>query len=238
MTAESVTLDDALRLLSLPREIGHDEAGVPIVAHLGRFGGYLKRGNDSRSLEREDQIFTVTVPEALALFAQPKTRQARGQAPPLKAFGNDPVSGKPIVVKQGRFGLYVTDGDTNATLHRDDALETLSEDRAIELLQLRREKEASGGGGARGRGKGRGAKAGAKAPKAAAKAEAATEATPKKAAAKSKAGSGNGGDPSSKPASSKKGKPAPKAKGAPAKKTAAKKAPPTKPAGRKPSARP
>jgi DNA topoisomerase-1 len=144
MTPETVTLDDALRLLSLPREIGKDEAGVPIIAHLGRFGSYLTRGTDSRSLEREEQVFEVTVPEALALFAQPKFRKARNAPEPLKTFGNDPVSGKPMRVMQGRFGLYVTDGETNATLRSHDAIETLGEDRAIELLQERREKEARG----------------------------------------------------------------------------------------------
>jgi DNA topoisomerase-1 len=233
MKPEEVTLDDALRLLSLPRVVGHDEAGDAIVAALGPYGPYVRRGEkkDSRSLASEDQVFTVTVPEALALFAQPKFRRARGEGtPPLKTFGNDPVSGKPMVVKQGKFGLYVTDGETNATLRSDDSVETLSEDRAIELLADRRERNAAGGGGGgRGRGKrpGRGAPA-----KGGSKAPASKGAAAPKVATKVNGGDGgtkhaNGGDkkkagPSSKkrPASAAKGK-APKS--APSRASASKK---------------
>jgi DNA topoisomerase-1 len=225
MKPEEVTLDDALRLLSLPRVIGHDEAGDAIIAALGPYGPYVRRGEkkDSRSLATEDQVFTVTVPEALALFAQPKFRKARGEGtPPLKSFGNDPVSGKPMVVKQGKFGLYVTDGETNATLRSDDSIETLSEDRAIELLADRRERNAAGAGGPRGRGRG-------KRPGRAAPAKAEAKAPASKATAKANGGEkhANGGDkkkgspPAKKrPASAAKGK-APKS--APSRASASKK---------------
>ncbi len=140
MTIETITLDDALRLLSLPRVVGTDPAtGEEITAQNGKYGPYLKKGSDSRSLESEEQLFTVTVDEALALYAEPKRR--RGQSapkPPLRELGADPVSGQPMVLKDGRFGPYVTDGATNASLRRGDEVETITDARAAELLQDRR----------------------------------------------------------------------------------------------------
>jgi DNA topoisomerase-1 len=143
MSLETITLDDALRLLSLPRVVGADpESGEEITAQNGRYGPYIKKGTDSRSLETEEQMFTVSLDEALAIFAQPKRRRGQAAAkPPLKELeGLDPVSQKPIVVKDGRFGPYVTDGETNASLRRDDDVETLTFDRAVELLQDRRDR--------------------------------------------------------------------------------------------------
>jgi DNA topoisomerase-1 len=139
MDVESVTLEDAVRLLSLPRVLGKDPgSGEEITALNGRYGPYVKRGSDSRSLESEPALFTVTLDEALALFAQPKLRGRRTAAPPLKELGNDPSSGKPMVVREGRFGLYVTDGETNASLRKGDAVETLTPERGAELLAERR----------------------------------------------------------------------------------------------------
>ncbi len=141
MTLDSVTLEDALRLLSLPRVVGTDpETGKEITAQNGRYGPYLKRDTDSRSLEREEQLFTVTLQEALALYAQPKTRGRAAARPPLKELGADPVTGRPVVVKDGRFGPYVTDGETNATLRRDDDPETITAERGYELLAEKRAK--------------------------------------------------------------------------------------------------
>ncbi|MDQ1653913.1 MAG: topoisomerase [Cryptosporangiaceae bacterium] len=139
MELDTVTLDDAVKLLTLPRTLGAAVDGEPITAQNGRYGPYVKKGTDSRSLETEDQLFTVTLDEALALLAQPKARGRRAAAaPPLKELGNDSVSGKPMVVKDGRFGPYVTDGETNASLRKDDELESLTDERASELLADRR----------------------------------------------------------------------------------------------------
>ncbi|HVV12314.1 type I DNA topoisomerase [Amycolatopsis sp.] len=142
MSIESVTLDDALKLLSLPRVVGKDpESGEEITAQNGRYGPYLKKGTDSRSLETESQIFDITLDEALKIYSQPKQRGRRGAAkPPLKELGDDPVSGKPMVVKDGRFGPYVTDGEYNATLRKTDSIEELTADRAAELLADKRAK--------------------------------------------------------------------------------------------------
>ena len=140
MSLETVTLEDALRLMSLPRVVGADPEGVEITAQNGRYGPYLKKGTDSRSLASEDQIFSVTLDEALAIYAQPKQRGRAAAAEPLKELGTDPVSGKPIVVKDGRFGPYVTDGETNATLRRDDSVEAITPERAQELLAEKRAK--------------------------------------------------------------------------------------------------
>ncbi len=115
MSPDTVTLEDALRLLTLPRTLGEVD-GEPVVAANGRYGPYVKQGKETRSLESEEQLFTATLEDALALLAAPKTRRRRAAAPPLKELGDDPVSGKPIVVKDGRFGPYVTDGETNASL--------------------------------------------------------------------------------------------------------------------------
>ncbi|MDO4791977.1 MAG: type I DNA topoisomerase [Buchananella hordeovulneris] len=141
MDLATVSLEDALRLLSLPRVVGVDAEGVEITAQNGRFGPYLKKGTDSRSLGSEEELFTVTLEEALAIYAQPKTRGARGTAkPPLREFGEDPVSGKKVTVKEGRFGPYVTDGVTNVTVPRGEDPAELTQERAFELLQIKREK--------------------------------------------------------------------------------------------------
>jgi DNA topoisomerase-1 len=178
MNIERFTMKDALDLLSLPRTIGNDPAdGEPITAQNGRYGPYISKGKESRSLQTEEQLLTVNLEEALALLAQPRVF-GRGRAapkPPLKEFGNDPVSGKPVVAKDGKFGEYVTDGEVNAGLTRGDRLETMTNERAYELLQLRRDYiEANGGP------KKRGAK------KAPAKKAAVKKSTAKKSPAKKK----------------------------------------------------
>jgi DNA topoisomerase-1 len=138
MSLDGVTLDDALRLLSLPRVIGELD-GEEVTVQNGRYGPYVKKGSDSRSLESEDQLFTLTLAEAKELFAQPKPRGRRvATAPPLRELGNDPVSGKQMVIKDGRFGPYVTDGETNASLRKGDEVATISDARAAELLADRR----------------------------------------------------------------------------------------------------
>ncbi|MBT0767352.1 type I DNA topoisomerase [Kineosporia sp. J2-2] len=142
MDVQTIGLDDALKLLSLPRLVGVDpETNEEITAQNGRYGPYLKRGTDSRSLETEDQLFTITMDEAKAIYAQPKQRGRRAAAPPLRELGEDPETKSPIVIKDGRFGAYVTDGTTNATLRKDDAVETVTLERAAELLA---EKRAAG----------------------------------------------------------------------------------------------
>ncbi len=140
MAVDTVTLDQALQLLSLPRVVGVDEDGLEITAQNGRYGPYLKKGTDSRSLATEEQIFTVTFDEAKAIYAAPKQRGRAAAAGPLKELGNDPESGKPMLVKDGRFGPYVTDGETNATLRRDDSVETITPERGAELLAEKRAK--------------------------------------------------------------------------------------------------
>jgi len=142
MDLSTVTLEQALDLLSLPRVVGQDpESGEDITAQNGRYGPYLKKGTDSRSLETEEQIFTVTLEQALEIFAQPKRR--RGQAAargPLRELGEDPATGKPVVIKDGRFGPYFTDGETNVTLRRGDDPATVTPERAFELLAEKRAK--------------------------------------------------------------------------------------------------
>ncbi len=139
MSLDTVTLDDALRLLSLPRVVGVDpESGAEITAQNGRYGPYLKKGTDSRTLPSEEALFTTTLEEALAIYAQPKRGRGATAAPPLRELGDDPTSGKPIVVKDGRFGLYVTDGVTNRTLPRDVTAETITPEQAIALLADKR----------------------------------------------------------------------------------------------------
>ena len=139
-SVDTLTLEQALKLLSLPRVVGVAEDGEEIVARLGRYGPYLTKGSDSRSLETEEQLFTITVEEALALFAQPKTRGRRASSAPLRELGEDPETGKPVVIKDGRFGPYVTDGEVNASLRRGDSVEELTLERAAELLAERRAK--------------------------------------------------------------------------------------------------
>ena len=135
-------------LLSLPRVVGTDVDGEEITAQNGRYGPYLKKGSDSRSLQTEDQLLTLTEDEARAIYAQPKTYgRGRAAAAPLKELGDDPVSGKPIVAKDGRFGMYVTDGEYNATLRKEDSLDTLTPERAQELLAERRARGPAKKGG-------------------------------------------------------------------------------------------
>jgi DNA topoisomerase-1 len=139
MSPETVTLDDALRLLQLPRTLGEAD-GEEVVAANGRYGPYVKKGKESRSLDTEEELFTVTLEQALAKLAEPRQRGRRAAAPPLKELGDDPVSGKPIVLKEGRFGPYVTDGETNASLRAGDSIESITPERAAELLQARRDR--------------------------------------------------------------------------------------------------
>ncbi len=140
MDLQSVTLDDALRLLSLPRVVGVDpDSAEEITAQNGRYGPYLKRGNDSRSLATEDQIFDITLEEALKIYAEPKRRgRQAASTPPLRELGTDPASGRPMVIKDGRFGPYVTDGETNASLRKGDDVLSITDERAAELLADRR----------------------------------------------------------------------------------------------------
>ncbi|MGH4013147.1 MAG: topoisomerase C-terminal repeat-containing protein, partial [Pseudonocardiaceae bacterium] len=142
MTVDTVTLEDALRLLSLPRVVGTDpESGQEITAQHGRYGPYLKKGTDSRSLADEEQIFTITLDEALKIYAEPKRRGRQAAAkPPLREMGIDPASSKPMVVKDGRFGPYVTDGEVNASLRKGDSVDELTDERAVELLAEKRAK--------------------------------------------------------------------------------------------------
>jgi len=144
MSLDSITLADALRLLTLPRVVGVDPAtDKEITAQNGRYGPYLKRGTDSRSLEAEEQMFDITLDEALAIYALPKQRGRAAAKPPLRELGADPVSGAPVVIKEGRFGAYVTDGETNATLRTGDAVESVTLERAAELLTDKRAKGPS-----------------------------------------------------------------------------------------------
>jgi DNA topoisomerase I len=176
MTLETITLDDAVKLLSLPRVVGTDAEGVEITAQNGRYGPYLKKGTDSRSIDSEEKLLTITVDEALAIYAQPKQRGRAAASAPLKELGNDPVSGAPLVVKAGRFGEYVTDGEYNATLRKDDSVEELTLERAAELLAERRAKGPAKKAAKRGAKKSAAKKSGTK--------KSAARKTTKKAAAK------------------------------------------------------
>jgi DNA topoisomerase-1 len=140
MTPDTVTLDDALRLLSLPRVVGTGSDGEDVLARVGRYGPYVQHGKETRSLEREEQVFEITLDEALALLAQPKTRKRGAAKAPLRELGEDPLTSKPVVVKDGRFGPYVTDGETNASLRTGDSVESVTIERASELLADRRAK--------------------------------------------------------------------------------------------------
>jgi DNA topoisomerase I len=138
MSLDTVTLEDALRLLSLPRVLGELD-GEPVTAQNGRYGPYVKHGTESRSLRSEEEMFTITLPEAKELLAQPKARgRARAATPPLRELGADPQTGKPMVIKDGRFGPYVTDGETNASLRKGDEVSAVTPQRAAELLAERR----------------------------------------------------------------------------------------------------
>lgn len=140
MSLDELSLDDALKLLSLPRTLGHDTDGVEIVALNGRYGPYIQRGSDRRSLENEEQLFSLDVQEALKLLADPPRRRGQSVSGLLKQLGADPVSGKTVTVRSGRFGPYVTDGEINASLRKGDDPETITIDRAAELLAARRER--------------------------------------------------------------------------------------------------
>jgi DNA topoisomerase-1 len=179
MTPESLTLDQALQLLQLPRTIGTDADGAEIVARNGRYGPYIQRASDSRSLESEDQLLSIDLEGALALLAQPKQRRFGQAAASAKEVGPDPESGKMITLRSGRFGPYVTDGTTNASLRRGDTEEDLTLERALELLSERR---AAGPATPRGRKKAAAKKAPAK--KTVAKKTAAKKSPAKKVAAK------------------------------------------------------
>ena len=182
MDLATLTLEQALELLTLPRVVGELE-GETVTAQNGRYGPYVTKGKDSRSLVDEESLFTVTLEQAAALFAQPKLRGRAAAAPPLKELGVDPVSEKPMVVKEGRFGPYVTDGETNASLRKDDTIEDLTDERASELLADRR---------ARGPVKKKAGARKAPAKKAAAKKTTAKKAPAKKAAAKKAPASAEG----------------------------------------------
>jgi DNA topoisomerase I len=140
MSIDTVTLEQALQLMSLPRVVGTDVDDMEITAQNGRYGPYLKKGTDSRSLQSEDQIFSITLEEARAIYAQPKQRGRAAAKPPLKDLGTDPASGQPMIIKEGRFGAYVTNGEINATLRRGDDIETITSERAAELLAEKRAK--------------------------------------------------------------------------------------------------
>jgi DNA topoisomerase-1 len=159
MSPATIDLDTALQLLSFPKVIGQDpETGVDISAQNGKFGAYLKKGTDSRSLASEEELLTVDLAKALELYAQPKYGARRTAATPLREFGEDPASGGPVVAKTGQFGPYVSDGFVNATIPKDDNLEDMSADRAFELLMARREKLGLEPGQAPAKASGRGAK--------------------------------------------------------------------------------
>ena len=193
MEVTEVSLEDALRLLQLPRVVGADPStGEEIVAANGRFGPFLKRGTETRSLESEEQLFTVTLDEALRVFSEPKQRRYGATAAPLRELGNDPESGSLIVLRSGRFGPYVTDGTTNASLRRGDDPDALTPERAAELIADRRAAGPSKRAGARksagtkkaGVRKSAAKKAPATKKPAAAKGQATKKATAKKATAK------------------------------------------------------
>ena len=143
MELDALSLEQALQLLSLPRTVGTDPEGVEILALNGRYGPYIQRGDDRRSLEREEQLFSLTVEQALELLAQPPRRRGQRASGPLRELGADPVSKKPVTVRTGRYGPYVTDGEVNASLRKGDDPETITPERAAELLQARRDRLGS-----------------------------------------------------------------------------------------------
>jgi len=152
MVFERVTIDEARELLTLPRVLGPDPTdGQEILANNGRYGPYVQKGKDFRNITSEEQLLTITLDEALQIFSQPKVFRRGGGANmaakgPLKEFGTDPISGKPVVAKDGKFGVYVTDGETNASLSKGDRLDAMLPERAYELLALRREAIIEKGG--------------------------------------------------------------------------------------------
>ena len=151
MVLERMTMDEAEALLTLPRTLGSDPAdGEPIVAANGRYGPYVQKGRDFRNLDNEERLFTVTLDEALQIFSQPKVFRRGGQnmaaKGPLREFGTDPVSERPVVARDGKFGVYVTDGETNASIGKGDRIEEMLPERAFELLAVRREAVTAKGG--------------------------------------------------------------------------------------------
>jgi DNA topoisomerase-1 len=151
MKPEAVTLEMALQLLSLPRVLGTAEDGETVSAQNGRYGPYLTKAKESRNLgaEAEERLLTITLPEALEIFKQPKQFRGRGQAKPATIIGKDPDTGKDLQLKEGRFGWYITDGETNASLRKGDEPTDLTVERALELMAQRREYMASPEGQAR-----------------------------------------------------------------------------------------
>ena len=151
MVLERITMDEAEALLTLPRTLGTDPTdGEPIVAANGRYGPYVQKGRDFRNLDNEERLFRVTLEDALQIFSQPKVYRRGGQnmaaKGPLREFGTDPCSERPVVAKDGKFGVYVTDGETNALIGKGDRLEEMLPERAFELLAVRREAVAAKGG--------------------------------------------------------------------------------------------
>jgi DNA topoisomerase-1 len=144
MVLDRITMVDAEQLLTLPRTLGVDPTdGEPITAQNGKFGPYLQKVKDYRTIENEEKLFTITLEEALSIYALPKVfRRGRAASPnsgPMREFGSDPASGRPVVAKDGKFGVYVTDGEVNASLGKGDRLEDMLPERAYELLAVRRE---------------------------------------------------------------------------------------------------
>ena len=184
MSLSTITLDEAVQLLALPRVVGPHPDGGEIVAANGRYGPFLSWGEETRSIDAEEKLLTISVDEAVAVLAQPKQfgRRRAAPVPPLRELGPDPVSGQPVVVKEGRFGPYVTDGETNASLRKGDTVEGVTIDRAAELLQIRRE-----AGPSKKRGTKKAAAKKAPAKKTAAKKTAAKKTAAKKTAAKKSA---------------------------------------------------
>jgi DNA topoisomerase-1 len=184
MVLERVTVDEAEELLQLPRTLGVDPSdGVTITANNGRYGPYVQKGKDFRNITNEEQLLTITLDQALEIFSQPKVFRRGGATNmaakgPLREFGNDPASGRPVVAKDGKFGVYVTDGETNASLSKGDRLEAMPPERAYELLAVRREAIIEKGGAP--------AKQARATKKAAAKKSAPRKASPRKAPAKKK----------------------------------------------------
>jgi DNA topoisomerase-1 len=152
MVFERITLDEARELLTLPRALGTDPSdGQEIITNNGRYGPYVQKGKDFRNITNEEQLLTISLAEAVAIFSQPKVFRRGGGANlaakgPLREFGNDPVSGKAVTAKDGKFGVYVTDGETNASLSKGDRLDAMEPERAFELLAVRREAIIEKGG--------------------------------------------------------------------------------------------
>jgi DNA topoisomerase-1 len=154
MVLERLTLEEAEALLSLPRTLGEDPSdGQPILANNGRYGPYVQKDKDYRNIDNEERLLTITLDEAVSIFSQPKVYRrggaARAATGPLREFGPDPISERPVVAKDGRFGVYVTDGETNASIGKGDRIEAMRPERAYELLSIRREQVAAKGGPAK-----------------------------------------------------------------------------------------